>query len=358
VLAGDELIINGSGFNATAGGMQVLVTDAQNRAALAQIVEATASRIRVRVPFGAGTGQVNVRTAQGESANKPALSLRTSVSGFVEESSKDASGATLRRAVANANVAARPLLPPGPAKSLRTNTDGTFVIGDLSPGLYAIEIDSGSSGVSFPKTTLSMNVQANRDNQLPAPPEVRNTQQNQSLPNNTGQNGGNMVTLNQGTGTATTFGLPNGCRVTTAPDPANGRMTISLLEAERVPAALPAGTFSSTIAQVTPFGAVMTPGGTLRLPNTDNLNSGQTIKLYRFIQPTTSDDNPTNLGRFVETGTGTVNGNQVTAIETGGNATNGIRESSFFFVSPVYPTASVAGRVLTNDGFPCDECRG
>ncbi len=345
------MTINGSGFVSTAGGMQVIVTDAQNRVALAQIVEVNQTRIRVRVPFGAGTGQVSVKTAQGESA-KPALSLRTSVSGFVEEAAKDASGATQRRAIANANVAARPLLPPGASKSLRTNTDGTFVIGDLAPGLYAIEIDSGTSGVTFPKTTFSMNVQGNRDNQLPTTAEVRSTQQGGSLANNAGQNGGAMTTINQGSATATTFGLPNGCRVTTAPDPVNGRMTISLLDPERVPAALPFGTFSSTIAQVSPFGAVMSPGGTLRLPNTDNLNSGQNVKLYRFIQPTSSDGNPSMLGKFIETGVGTVNGSSITAIETGGNATNGIKESSFFFVSPVYPTARIAGRVLTNDGLP------
>ena len=352
VLAGDELTINGSGFVATPGGMQVMVTDAQNRTALAQIVEVNQSSVRVRVPFGAGTGQLSVRTAQGESANKPALSLRTSVSGFVAQSSRDAGDNVVRRAVANANVTVRPQLGGGATRTARTTTDGTFVIGDFDPGIYRVEIDSGTSGVVFPRQSFSLNVTGNRDNPLPAPPEVFTTQGGNSLANNAGQNGGAMTTLNQGSATATTFGLPNGCRVTSAPDPVDNRMTISLVGADRVPTALPLGTYSSTIAQVSPFGAVMAPGGTLRLPNTDNLNSGQNVRLYRFIQPTSTEFNPTNLGRFVETGTGTVNGNTITAIETGGNATNGIRESSFFFVSPVYPTMSIAGRVLTNDGLP------
>ena len=353
VLAGDELTINGSGFSATGGETQVMVIDNQGRSLAALVTAAAANQLRVRVPFGAGSGQISVRTSQGETANKPPLALRTSISGFVEETFTQTNGQLGRRPIANVTVRARPLLPPGPTVTRTTGNDGSFVLADVTAGIAQVDIDTSTANVSYPARTFKMTVQANRDNQYSAPVELQASQQNNnqnSIPFNAGQNGGAMVTLNQNTPYTITFGVPANCRVSSPPNSSANRFNISLLDPERVPAALPTGYFSTAIAQISPFGATMAPGGTLTLPNPDNIPSGTTVKLFRFDQPTQNSADTPTLGTFIETGIGQVlNDRQIRANE---NSSGLIAESSFLFASPLYPLARVSGRVVTSDGLP------
>jgi hypothetical protein len=353
VLAGDELTINGSGFSTTGGETQVVVTDNQNRTFTALITEVATNRLKVRVPFGAGTGQVSVRTSQGESANKPALTLRTSVSGFIEETFTQANGQLGRRPIANINLRARPLLPPGPAVTQRTGSDGSFVM-PVTAGVVAIDVDGSTLEQQYPARTFQMIVQPNRDNQYATPVELQASQQNpqNSLSMTAGQNGGGMRTITSNSGLNATFGLQPNCQVLPPPDGQLGTFVIALLDPERVPAALPAGYFSTAIAQIGPFGAILRlPAGTLRLPNPDNIPFGSTVKLFRFDQPTRDTPNPSTLGSFIEVGIGKViNERLIDAGET--DLTDRITQSSFYFVSPLYPLAKISGRVITSDGLP------
>ena len=57
-----------------------------------------------------------------------------------------------------------------------------------------------------------------------------------------------------------------------------------------------------TIAQVTPFKTILTPGGKLTFPNTDGFPAGVQVTLFRFDQTTIS---PT-LGSFIAAGVATV----------------------------------------------------
>lgn len=315
----------------------------------AQIVSVAANQIRARVPFGAATGAVRVRTSQGEAQSN--FSMRTSVSGFIEEVFRQPDGQLGRRPVANITVRLRP--PQGPAITQKTGADGTFVLADAPPGLHLIEIDTGAASAPYPSRTLKARVLANRDNQFPSTIElqsVETTGQN-SLSSNLGSQGGGMVTVNPGGSLPTTFGLPAGCQVTSPPSGPVNRLTISLFELGRAPASMPPGYFGDAVGQITPFGAVMTPGGTLRLPNTADLPVGTTVKLFRYDQPTEQTPDSPSVGSFVEVGIGRVTPTgQIEASED--NTATRVTQTTFYFASQLYPTAIISGRVVASDGSP------
>ncbi|MBL8167827.1 MAG: hypothetical protein JNJ50_06725 [Acidobacteria bacterium] len=349
-LAGDELIINGNGFSSAAADNQVFLVDASGNEVAAQMVAATGTQLRARVPFGSATGNVRVRTPQGEAQSPAPLSLRTSVSGFIEEVFT-VSGQQNRRAIPNVTVRIRPAT--GPAITQRTGADGSFVLPDVPAGLTLVEIDTTTAALPYPSRTTKMLVQANRDNQFPTTIELQSVSANNqnSLGTNAGQQGGGMVTINNGTGLATTFGLPNGCQVTQPPGATTERLAISLFESGRAPAAMPTGYFSSAIAQISPFGAQMSPRGTLRLPNADSVPSGTQLKLFRYDQPVQGSLNLNTVAVFNEVGTAQVAGDgRIDVFEN--NAGNGVTQTTFYFVSPLYPLARVTGRVLGSDGRP------
>src|SRR5262249_46112759 len=299
--------------------------------------------------FGAAAGVVRVRTSQGEAQSN--LSVRTSVSGLIEEIFQQANGQTGRRPVANITVRLRP--PQGPAITQKTGADGTFVLADAPQGVQLIEIDTGASPVPYPSRTVKMSVLANRDNQFPSTIELQTvvaTNQN-SLATNLGQQGGGMITINQNNNLPTTFGLPNNCQVSQPPNVFTSRLTISLFESGRAPALMPVGFFSDAVAQISPFGALMTPGGTLRVPNPDNLPVGSIVKLFRYDQPTQQTADSPSVGSFVEVGIGRVtNSNQIDAEED--NTPARVTQTTFYFASPLYQTAKISGRIVTSDGSP------
>lgn len=349
VLAGEELTINGSGFSTLAADNQVLMTDAQGVEVAALVTAATGSQIKVRVPFGSATGPVRVRTPQGEGQSNNPLTLRTSVSGFVEEAFVQPNGQPGRRPIADITVRAMP--PNSAAVTQRTGADGSFVLADMPPGNISIEFDTSTTPLPFPRQLVKLRVFANRDNQFSGPIELQQVSTNaqNSLPTNAGVNGGAMITVNPGGNAPINFGLPNGCQVTSPPNTGTAsRLTVALFEPGRAPAALPPGYFSTAIVQVAPFGALMSPGGTLRLPNVDNIPSTVPIKLFRYDQPVTGGGDPDSIGTFIEVGNGQIQNNQISASEfsVGGRVT----QTTFYLASPLYPTAKISGRVVTSDG--------
>src|SRR5262249_23323228 len=52
------------------------------------------------------------------------------------------------------------------------------------------------------------------------------------------------------------------------------RVYVTQIENSRTPVRLPAGHFSSTMVQLSPYGSFFSPGGTLTMPNRDCLPSG------------------------------------------------------------------------------------
>lgn len=110
-----------------------------------------------------------------------------------------------------------------------------------------------------------------------------------------------------------------------------------------LPTALPPGSyFSSTIAQITPFGAILNPGGKLTFPNSDGIAAGTPVRVFRFDQ-TIGGQNP---GRFIDAGAATISADG-TRIETAANA---VTQTSYYFVSRLWPTATIIGKVLDANG--------
>src|SRR6185503_1701271 len=101
--------------------------------------------------------------------------------------------------------------------------------------------------------------------------------------------------------------------------------------------------FSSSIAQIAPFGVKLMPGGKLTFPNPDGFTAGSPVKLFRFDLTPAS---PT-LGTFVDTGKQALVSANGSRIETEENA---ITETSYYFVSLARPLTTVVGRVLDSDG--------
>src|SRR5262249_2184308 len=78
---------------------------------------------------------------------------------------------------------------------------------------------------------------------------------------------------------------------------------------------------------------------------------GSTVELFRYEQPTSQADDSPVLATFVDVGTGKVNSSNQIEVEEK-NAPGRVTETTFYFASPLYPTAKVSGRVVGIDGFP------
>src|SRR5581483_6637870 len=333
---------------------QVSFIDDEAKAATAQIISATSSQLRVRVPFGAGTGSVKVR-AQGEDATSQGpLPVRTSISGFVENTGlQPMAGATMK--VVGTNITAT------------SNADGSFVLPDVPTGAALIEVDGGTAPVSppFPKVTLKTIARANRDNQFSSPVTMQ-----QSTGSSFSVGGGSpaegvslsvATTRQSSEGTQSTeevnasglletgnviFDLPAGNAVTFPDGSATGTITLTQVEGGRLPARLPASTFSSTIVQLTPFGTKFAPGGKLSFPNVDTFGfkAGLQARLFKLDQ----NPNSTTRGTFIDAGAVTLSADGQ-RFETAANA---ITEATIYFVSFSRPTATAIGYVTEYDGQP------
>lgn len=341
VLAGGELVITGSGFSSTPAENKVRITDVQGQSE-AQVIEASATRLKVLVPFGAGTGKVSVRTPQGENESPTTLTLRTSVSGFVQD--------TRRQPIRGVTVQMS-----GTNLSVQTNAEGAFILPDTPPSTSAtIEIDGTTvpGGLPYPKQQFKMRVIANRDNQVGEYIELKQAT-GPSQPFGTGFNaGGQLIAPAEWPVNATVpevqiqtgqviLDVPNNATVRFPGGGTSGSLTLTVLESGRTPSTLPVGQFSPVIAQITPFGATITPGAKLTFPNPDGYAPNSALKLYRYDQK----PNSLTLGEFVESGTATVSADGQ-RIES---APNAVIETTYYFASGVRPTVTLIGRVVENN---------
>ncbi|MEP7338659.1 MAG: IPT/TIG domain-containing protein, partial [Acidobacteriota bacterium] len=272
VLAGQLLTIRGSGFSTVPGQNLVRIGGIETTEAL---FFPTPERLVMRVPFGADTRAVTVRTTQGEATSAEPVKLRTSVSGFVEDTNF------------------KPL-PDVAVKVLQTDLgakadqDGTFLLPDSVTGMdvpkdsQVVEISPAGlpASLPFPTIRVRLNVRADRDNQI-----ARYTRLQQvSGPSLTFESslatGGQAqaATRSMTTG-GVTFETPANVTAAFSGERDCQAITLTVVEKSRTSAALPQGVFSSTIVQLTPFGVKLEPGGKLTFPNADGLPAGKEAKL-------------------------------------------------------------------------------
>jgi uncharacterized protein (TIGR03437 family) len=172
VLAGEMLELQGSGLAETT---EVYLTDVNGKRFNAQIEKpVTSTSVRVRIPFGAGTGTISAVTGRGESTFP--LTMRTSISGVIQIADLQPDGTYKRRGVRNAAVRLLGQNTPPPAM---TNDDGSFQISDVTlPGgagvtIGLLSVDAGPAGLLNIKRTEKLQIFANRDNEFPGYLELR-----------------------------------------------------------------------------------------------------------------------------------------------------------------------------------------
>lgn len=332
-LAGRTITINGSGFSPNPVENLVRIGGVE-----ASVKSANIAQLQVIVPFGAETGRISVRTPGGEAISANALSIRTSISGVIENTARQPlRGVTV--SLNNSNITAT------------TDDEGVFLLPDVPPGraLIAIGPNTITGSTPYPKVRLTLNVAANRDNQFSAPialqrvgnrgiqfPQagLEKSEHISASPEESSNFQSGNVTLE----------IPVGARISYFEDAFPGGLYLSVVERSRMPVALPAGQYSSTIAQIFPFGTTIEPGAKLIFPNSDGLPAGTEAKLYRFDQQPGS---PTT-GQFVEAGTATVTADGQ-RIETPDGV---ITEATYYFVSAARATTTVIGRVVEKSGNP------
>jgi uncharacterized protein (TIGR03437 family) len=336
VTAGDQLTINGSGFSTTPEANEVFVLDSDQQALPAQVISSTASQIVARVPFGAGSGQVRIGkvSAAGTTAN---LSLRTSISGFVETTDRQPLG----------NVKVRVV---GTTKEATTTNTGSFVIPDVAQGAALVEVDGSIVATPpYPKVTLKQNVRNARDNQM--------------LPVRIAQSDGASIPVGSGGSIAEgeyaapktesdeavnavdlALDVPLGAKATFPDGSTFGVLTLTKVDGSRTPVDLPVGHFSSTIAQITPAGVTLTPGAKLTFPNNDNLPASSQATLFKLdLNP-----NSATVGTFIAVGAATVSADGQSVV----TATNAITETGYYFVSITRQLAALYGHVVEAGGRP------
>ncbi|MGH9837791.1 MAG: Ig-like domain-containing protein [Blastocatellia bacterium] len=381
-LAGETVTISGGGFDPQPNRNRVRVGGIE-----AQVIEATASQLKIKVPFGAETGPVAVSLGNGEAASPQPLAIRASVSGLVED--------TRRRPIIGVTVRA---LRPGALGlqqtigSTKTNSEGFFVLPDVPTGepIY-IEIDASTASTTprLPRLTLAPAIVAGRDNQftrpivlqIPTGPGIKidssfgfllefsleapvfqpSFEHDWIQPNTEApQTAEPAQQTCDGRSGAIAFDLPAGARgFVPCETPEECRETVRTLyvtqvENARTPVKLPAGRYSSMMVQLSPFGSYFTRGGALTIPNADCLTGSPDLRVFR-LQPV-----PTSFGgiglpgvgigfgisayspQFTEVGTATISADGQRIATTPG----AIDSSGIYFVSARYPTATITGRVV------------
>ncbi|MBI1764294.1 MAG: IPT/TIG domain-containing protein [Acidobacteria bacterium] len=329
--AGETLNVNGSGFSAVAANNVVLINGLE-----AVVESASANQLIVRVPLGAESGRVAVRTIQGEGSSANTVTVRTTLSGLVTDT--------------NGNPLPGVEVSVGAIKAT-TRNDGTYLLRDLSAGLGTLKFDPSKLPLTPPMQVYSkiVTVTANRDN----------LQANVALQPVTGEavsvqtQGGGAADVNdwsthrllapEGSVTSggVTFTFADNTVGTFPPGVTGNLVFLTLIANSRTPAPLPAGIFSSAIAQLSPFGVKLAPGGKLTFPNPDGLAANAAARLYKLDQTTGS----ATLGQFIEAGTATVSADG-TRVETGANT---ITETSVYFAALPRALTTVTGRVVDSD---------
>lgn len=336
-LAGTELTINGQGFSSVKEENFVRI----NGLDVPNVMEASSTQLKVLVPFNVESGTVTVRTPQGEGQSISTLQVRTSISGFVENTN----------GVPLSNV---PVRISNSAISTVTNATGSFVLPDVPPGAHFVEFDGTAlqTTYSYPKVTRKLTALANRDNQVSG---------NISLQQETGgsgvigggsfgegeANGESIQSPAQPSPLPLTIEtgdyqvvVPPGTKVKGPDGETSMRLILTPLKNARTPIELPFGYFSPSIVQLTPFNYQFTPGVQLIFPNADGFPANTVLTLFYFDK---------DLGKFIEEKAGAKVSADGKRIETDSNT---VKVSSYYFAAQYADTTTITGRVLNSDRKP------
>ena len=350
VLAGESIEITGSGFAQTPSDNVITVVDQNRKEFNAKVEEASTTSLKLMIPYGAGSGSIAVRTERGR-IEYP-LTMRTSVSGVVQTAQLQPDGSVKRSGVKNVTVSI--VTPTGPPIATTTSADGSFLLPDVPSSTVAfLDIDGRPTGLNYPIQRIKTRVDAGRDNQFQGYIEIRQITGTNILANENGALPQLSFTAESEVDQAQTACSgqnrqvvfePNGSTVQFPDGTSVNSIAVTVLDAGRTPVDLPPGQFSSTVVQLTPFGARLNPGGKLTFPNCDGLPASSTATLYRFDQTPGS----TTLGQVVAAGSATVSADGV-RIETSPNA---IKETTYYFVSVPRQTTTIYGSVVEEDSQP------
>jgi uncharacterized protein (TIGR03437 family) len=349
-IAGEVVEVTGTGFTPDS---EVLISDATRKVYNATLMESSSTSLKVMVPYGAGSGQLIVRNGRGE-ASFP-FRMRTSMSGIVQRVEAGLGGGEQRVGIRGVTIRIR---QNNVTRTATTNDDGSFVIADVMPtSRLTFEVDGTTNGVlPLPKDVRSLAVMGGRDNQYEGYIELKAISGPSAMAGSNGHLNSTVMVAQQHRGeTITQRGMvvfdPQGS-IARFPDGTTiANLTVTVLDPRRFPANLPPGHFSSTIVQLTPFGATLDPGGRLTFPNSDGYAANEVVTLYRFDQQSNSN----TLGEFISVGQARVTADGE-RIETAANA---IKESTYYFVSMPRAVTTIYGTVVEEiDGGAVQPARG
>ena len=311
VLAGQTLVINGSGF-------PTADVEAIFAGAAGTVPEAVSSNsLTLRVPFGAQTGAVSIKAGNRILWQSDAsVRVRTSVSGFIQDPQ--------RRGIEGVRVELT-----GRAVQTTTNRDGGFILADVPDQDQEVKFTTDTI-LGPVSVTVKLGIVAGRDNQL-------SREEVQRIVASSGTLAGSIFSQSERRAAqADQISL----ELSQCPPGSSCPFTLTPFALGRTPRDLPPGRFSSAIAQVTPFGVSITPGGKLKFPNVNNVPPGTPLRVFRMDQ---KSGNRT-LGEFIDIGEATVGSDG--RLET---ASGAVTEGSYYFVSPQWPVATIIGHVVEAD---------
>ena len=339
-LAGTAIGIRGRGFGSRAEDIRVSIGGVE-----ATVERVAATELIVRIPYGAATGRLTVRTPRGESVSREAVKIQTSLSGLVESTERlKIEGMAVDLYDRSAADGARPL------SSARTDEQGRFILAVPEAGDYLVVFNDSSTRLPYPTLSSRVRVEAGKDNQLE---RIALQQVGRAAHRFDGRAENGLLSLVSEAGLGRTirleepgirFELPGQAVVTTPGGEPAGEITLTRVRNSLPPASLPAGHFSAVMAQITSFGARLEPGGRLTFRNEDGYQPGEKVDLYRLEQNRESQD----FGRFVK-----VEGGTATVSEDGQSIStpeNAIREATIYFVSNPRQRTTLVGQVLIAEG--------
>jgi uncharacterized protein (TIGR03437 family) len=341
VLANSQIRINASGISPVAANNRVSFGEGSGDVRPGEVIAATPTQLTVVVPFGANTGRISLNSNGNTGTSERPLPVRTSLSATL----RDTDGQPLSPA-----FGARVCFPNcSPGSQVTTvQSGGWFVLPDLPAGnrrIFVIETQSQNGTLTFNRTTVSSQVIADRDNQLPqqvylqaisgpsatiGAPGFAPSRSNESA-----QVRETKLSIDD-----FTFSLPANAQATFPDGSRTGTVTLTPVKNSLTPVPLPPGIFSSAIVQLTPFGTRLAPGGKLTFPNRDNLLGFPLPSLYKY---------DTNSATFVDTGIKALPTDDRRFFSTPEGA---ITETSIYFIAIPQQTTTLIGRVLESDGRP------
>ncbi|MCW5970423.1 MAG: hypothetical protein KIT57_18120 [Blastocatellales bacterium] len=337
LLARSEIELTGQGFSEDISKNRV-----NFGVEIGEIKSATPTRLTVLVPFGVRSGLIELNS-DGREWRSESLPARTSISGIaLDQNKQPVQGLRVCRPVTVNNE----LRCPESGAAASVQSEGWFVLPDATTGarvLFLMERAAGSqSGLAIPPVTFSLPVTGERDNPYPKTIDLTAA----SGPSGTFGNGftGGFADAAQSAPNAGfrlsidgfTFTAPAGATAVFPGGATSGAITLTPIRDGRTPVPFPANTFASALAQISPFGVAITPGGKLTLPNADQLPDGSQPNLFRYDFAN---------GVFVDTGIkATVSGPEITTPE------GAITETSIYFAAITRPATTIIGRVVESDG--------